>query len=255
VTRPFLLAQLSDPHIGADWADGDPVAGLAAAVETVLAMSLEPDAVLVSGDLADHASDAEYEQVRELLEPLRAPVYVLPGNHDDRHALRRHFGVPGAAAEPVQYSVDLGPVRLTALDTTRPGEDPGELDAERLGWLDSELAAAPEQPTLVAMHHPPLATGVPAWDELALAPGDRVALGEVVGRHAQVRRLVTGHVHRTISGSLAGCAVLTIPSTYVQGRLNFGATELELAEEPAGFAVHAVLDGEVVSHVQPVHTS
>jgi hypothetical protein len=49
--------------------------------------------------------------------------------------------------------------------------------------------------------------------------------------------------------------VLTIPSTYVQGRLNFGATELELAEEPAGFAVHAVLDGEVVSHVQPVHTS
>jgi 3',5'-cyclic AMP phosphodiesterase CpdA len=152
----------------------------------------------------------------------------------------------------VQYSVDLGPIRLIVLDTTRPGEDPGELDAERLAWLDAELAAAPDQPTLLAMHHPPVATGVPKWDELALAPVDRVALGEVIGRHPQVRRLATGHVHRTISGSLAGRTVLTVPSTYVQGRLNFGATELELADEPAGFAVHAVLDGELVSHIQPV---
>jgi hypothetical protein len=46
--------------------------------------------------------------------------------------------------------------------------------------------------------------------------------------------------------------VLTVPSTYVQARLDFAAQELELAAEPAGFALHAVLDGEVVSHVQPV---
>jgi 3',5'-cyclic AMP phosphodiesterase CpdA len=84
------------------------------------------------------------------------PLYVLAGNHDDRGALHRHFGVPGADGEPVQYSADLGPLRLVVLDTTRPGEDAGELDAERLGWLDRELAAAPDLPTLLAMHHPPL---------------------------------------------------------------------------------------------------
>src|SRR5579859_655811 len=99
---PFLLAQLSDPHIGAAWAGGDPVAGLAAAVESIRSMRQQPDAVLLSGDLADSAADAEYEKVRALLQPLRAPLYVLPGNHDDRHALRRHFGVPGAAGDPVQ---------------------------------------------------------------------------------------------------------------------------------------------------------
>ena len=252
MSHPFLLAQLSDPHIGAEWADGDPVAGFAAAVESVRAMRLQPAAVLVSGDLADNAADAEYAQVRELLAPLRAPLYVLPGNHDDRRALNRHFGVPGAAGEPVQYSVDLGPLRLVVLDTTRPGEDPGALDAERLDWLDAELAAAPGLPTLLAMHHPPLVTGVPAWDELGLPGADRRALSEVIERHRQVRRLVAGHVHRTITGDLAGRAVLTVPSTYVQAQLKFGSEEIELADEPAGFALHAVLDGELISHVQPV---
>jgi 3',5'-cyclic AMP phosphodiesterase CpdA len=252
MSQPFLLAQLSDPHIGAEWGDGDPVAGLAAAVESVRSMRPQPDAVLVSGDLADNATDAEYEQVRELLAPLQAPVYVLPGNHDDRRALHRHFGVPGADGEPVQYSVDLGPLRLVVLDTTRPGEDPGALDAERLSWLDAELAAAPEAPTLLAMHHPPLVTGVPAWDEVGLPAADRRALGEVVERHRQLRRLAAGHVHRTMTGELAARAVLTVPSTYVQSRLNIGSEQIELAAEPAGFAVHAVLDGELVSHIQPV---
>src|SRR5919204_400026 len=112
MSRPFLLAQLSDFHIGAVWAEGDPLARLAAAVESVKALPTQPDAVLVSGDLSDNATDAEYEQVRELLAQIQAPAYVLPGNHDDRRALHRHFGVPGADGEPVQYSVDLGPLRL-----------------------------------------------------------------------------------------------------------------------------------------------
>jgi 3',5'-cyclic-AMP phosphodiesterase len=252
MSGPFLLVQLSDPHIGAEWAGGDPAAGLAAAVESVRSMRSQPDAVLVSGDLSDNATDAEYEQVRELLAPLRAPLYVLPGNHDDRRALHRHFGVPGADGDPVQYSVDLGPLRLVVLDTTRPGEDPGALDAERLGWLDDVLAAAPQVPTLLAMHHPPLVTGVPALDDFGLPAADRQALGEVVERHQQVRRLVAGHVHRTMTGEFAGRAVLTVPSTYVQARLNFGSEEDEWAAEPTGFALHAMLDGELISHVQPV---
>jgi 3',5'-cyclic-AMP phosphodiesterase len=249
---PFLLVQLSDPHIGADWADADPVAGLAAAVASVRAMPAQPDAVLVTGDLADHAADAEYEQVRDLLAPLDAPLHVLPGNHDDRRALHRHFGVPGGDGEPVRYATDLGPLRLVVLDTTLPGEDPGALDAGQLAWLDAELAAALEPPTLLAMHHPPLVTGIGACDEVALAAADRRALGEVVARHPQVRRIVAGHVHRSIAGELAGRPVLTLPSTYVQTRLAFGSDDAEFVDEPACFALHAVVDGEIVSHLQPV---
>ena len=252
MARPFLLVQLSDPHIGATWADGDPVAGLRAAVESVRRLPDAPDAVLMSGDLADNAADAEYEFVHELLGQLGAPAYVLPGNHDDRDALRRNFELPGAVGTPVQYAVELGPLRLVVLDSTRPGEDRGELDADRLSWLDAELKGAPDRVTLIALHHPPVSTGIAAWDELGLPATDRRALGAVLDRHPQVRRVVAGHMHRTMTAELAGRAVLVVPSTYIQTRLNFNPQEIETVAEPPGFAVHALLDGELASHVQPV---
>jgi 3',5'-cyclic-AMP phosphodiesterase len=251
MARPFLLAQLSDPHIGADWAGGDPIAAFASAIETILSMPVRPDALLVSGDLSEHAANAEYEHVRELLAPLGVPVYVLPGNHDDRATLRRHFGMPGTAGEPVQYSADLGPIRLVVVDTTIPFEVAGAIDAERLGWLDAELSAAPGIPTLVAMHHPAHTTGIPAWDEFGLARGDQTAFVDVVARHPQVRRVVAGHFHRTITAEVAGRPALIIPSTYAQLRLTFDSAA-EFVHEPPGFALHAVVDGELVSHVQPV---
>jgi 3',5'-cyclic-AMP phosphodiesterase len=251
MSRPFRLVQLSDPHIGADWAEGDPTARLATAVESVRALG-QPEAVLVSGDLADHASDSEYEVVRELLASLRAPVHVVAGNHDDRAVLRRHFDVPGADGDPVQYSAELGPLRLVVIDTTIPGEDPGALDSARLAWLDAELAAAPDAPTIVAMHHPPILTGSAVWDDLGLPSADRAAFRDVIARHGQVRRIVAGHVHRTMTGEMAGTPVLTVPSTYVQARLNFDSQELELTPDPAGFGVHVVVEGELTSHVEPI---
>jgi len=249
---PFLLVQLSDPHVGADWGYGDPGEALAAAVESVGRILPPPDAVLVTGDLTEHGAETEYEELDRLLAPLGAPLHVLAGNHDDRAALRRRFGLPGAGEDPVQYAADLGPLRLIVLDTTCPGEDPGTLDRQRLDWLDAELAAAPEAPTLLAMHHPPVWTGVPPLDAMGLAPADRGALAEVVERHPQVRRLVAGHMHRTIVGDLGGRSVLGAPSTYAQALLDFRSAELRLTGEPPGFAVHALRDGELVSHVQPV---
>jgi len=133
-------------------------------------MRRQPDAVLVSGDLADNATDAEYERVRELLAPLRAALYVLPGNHDDRRALRRHFGVPGADGDPVQYAVDLGSLRLVVLDTTRPGEDPGALDAERLGWLDAELSRRRRLPRCSQCTIRHLSPGSRRWTTSACPP-------------------------------------------------------------------------------------
>ena len=149
------------------------------------------------------------------------PIHVLPGNHDLREPMRRCFELPGHADEPIQYAVDLGPLRLVVLDTTIPGEDAGALDDERLGWLDAALGQEPDALTVIAMHHPPLVSGVPALDRIALARPDQHALGEVVERHPQVERFVAGHVHRVMAGQLAGRAVLTVPSTYVQTQLDF----------------------------------
>src|SRR5262245_4345985 len=151
----FMLVQFSDPHIGATWADADPVAGLRISVDAVSrVLDGRPDAVLISGDLADNAADGEYATVRALVAQLRAPMHVLAGNHDERDTLRRHFDLPGEPGTALQYSVDLGPLRLVVLDSTRPGAARGELDGERIAWLDAELHAAPERPTLLALHHP-----------------------------------------------------------------------------------------------------
>jgi 3',5'-cyclic AMP phosphodiesterase CpdA len=252
VTKPFVLVQLSDPHLGATWTEGGAAGPLAETVDWIRAHGPEPDAVLVSGDLADHATDEEYEQVRALLEPLAAPVHVLPGNHDDRAALRRHFDLSGTGDEPVQEATDLGPLRLVALDSTRPAADPGELDRARLAWLETALAADPDRPTLLALHHPPLVTGVPAWDELLFPPAERLALAAVVAAHPQVRRIVAGHLHRAIAGTLGGRSVLVAPSTYVQFELDFTATTVLNASERPGYAVHALVEGELVSTVHSV---
>lgn len=250
MSKPFVLVQLSDFHLGATWADGDTRQLLDETIEWIRVHGPRPDAVLVSGDLADHATEDEYDQARELLERLSAPVHVLPGNHDDRSALRRHFGLPGAGAAPIQYAADVGPMRLLVVDSTRPGEDGGRLDESRLAWLQGALAADQATATLVAMHHPPLATGVPAWDEIVLPRPDRLALARIVENQPQVRRIVAGHLHRTAVGVIGSRSVLAVPSTYVQAQLDFAATKIPLSSERPGFAVHALIDGELASYVQ-----
>jgi 3',5'-cyclic AMP phosphodiesterase CpdA len=249
---PFLLLQLSDLHIGAPAAEHDPRRRLRETVEAVLALPDRPHAAIVSGDLTDDGMPDSYAFVRGELERLGLPFYVLPGNHDKRAALREGFGLAGEGDEPIQYSADLGPLRLVALDTVLPGADRGRLDAERLEWLDADLAAAPEQPTVLAMHHPPLVTAIPPFDEICLSAGERAALAEVLSGHLQVLRIIAGHVHRTIVAELAGRAVLTVPSAYRQSRLDFSSPALALNDDPPGFAIHALRDGALASHIQPI---
>jgi 3',5'-cyclic-AMP phosphodiesterase len=249
--EPILLAQLSDLHIGANENGVDPVPHLEAVVDAIRALPNEVDAVLVSGDLTHDGGQPEFQVARELLERLGVPLHVLPGNHDDRALLRKVFRLPGTSDEPVQYSVDVGELRLVVFDSNVPGQDPGRYDPQRLRWLDAELQVQPERPTLLAMHHPPLATGVREWDGINLEPGQRELLAEVVARHPQLRAIVGGHLHRIAAGALSGCPVLSVPSTYQQARPDFESEGVEFVSTP-GFAIHALLDGELSSQVESV---
>ena len=146
MTKPFLLVQLSDPHIGATWMNRDPAALRQAAIKSVADLPDRPDAVLVSGDLVEHGTDDEYVVVKSALDTLDAPTFVLPGNHDDRGRLREHFGVPRHARRTGGLRRrDSGPVRLVVLDSTEPGADLGELGERQLDWLEAELSASPGQ--------------------------------------------------------------------------------------------------------------
>jgi 3',5'-cyclic AMP phosphodiesterase CpdA len=132
-----------------------------------------------------------------------------------------------------------------------PGQDPGRFGPRDLAWLDAMLGEEPERPTLLALHHTPLSTGLPGWDAINLDLAEIEALGEVVARHSQLRVIVGGHLHRIAAARLAGCPVLSAPSTYLQALpdFNFEAEDVEMVGPP-GFALHVLTDGVLSSQVE-----
>jgi Icc protein len=249
----MIIAQLSDPHIVAPGAllygRVDTAAMLARAVAALNRLDPPPDIVVITGDLVDKGEAAEYDHLRSLLAPLAMPVFVIPGNHDARGTLRAAFGDDGYLPRDgfLQYAVEGYPVRLVALDTHIPGEGGGELCAERLAWLDRILAAAPDRPTVVMMHHPPFLTGIERMDRAGLRGIE--AFAAIVGRYPQVERILCGHLHRAIDRRFAGTVAATAPSTAHQIRLDLrSGAPLRLMFEPPGYQLHLWCDGGLVSH-------
>jgi Icc protein len=247
VRAPSTLVQLSDLHLR-DGPDGAmPLERLRRALEQVVALAPAPSAVLLSGDVADAPSSAAYEQAHRLLAPLGVPIHAIPGNHDDPGLLRARFG-------PGRLVASCGALRLVGCDSTVAGEEYGALGAEQLAWLADTLGEQPDTPTLLALHHPPVLSGVRSMDTIALALEDRLALEALLAEHPQVRAITCGHVHTTMTTSFAGRPLLICPSTNSTLRLDLRADDLPFAvsDQPAGFAVHALVDGRLVSHVQSV---
>jgi 3',5'-cyclic AMP phosphodiesterase CpdA len=251
LSRPFVLAQISDPHLGEPAIGGArPKRCLREVVAAIGDLPNPVDALLVTGDLAEHADPKEYALAAELIGALGVPFHVLPGNKDDRATMRRAFDLPGEADAPLDYAVDLGPLRLVVVDSTIPGEDRGDFEPAQLEWLDAELARAPEQPTIVAMHQPPLVTGMADWDGVIMTAADRAALAAVIERHPQVRAIVGGHLHRIAAGALAGRPVVAAPSTFVQARPNFETERVKLRDHFRGFLLHVLREGELSTQIE-----
>src|SRR5579872_5061470 len=165
----MLIAQITDTHILAtgelyhsprraipadtppDWSFIDTAACLARAIRELNALKPRPDVVVVTGDLTDHGRAEEYANLRSILAAAEMPVFVIPGNHDSREALRAAFAGDGylPADGFLNYTVEDFALRIVALDTNVPGHHHGELCAERLEWLDRTLATAPAKPTLL----------------------------------------------------------------------------------------------------------
>ena len=168
---------------------------------------------------------------------LEIPHFLIPGNHDDREALRRAFRdhrYLRTLANHASFAIDAWPLRIIALDSTHPRRVGGFLDGERLDWLDEELAAHPRRPTILALHHPPFRTGVPAMDAHGFTGVER--LGAIVRAHPHITRIISGHVHTILMRPWNGAIACTAPSTspqFVIGRLPLG-----IGVESAGFLLH-----------------
>nr|WP_246329557.1 phosphodiesterase [Chthonobacter rhizosphaerae] len=211
-----MIAQISDLHCtvpGREVVPGvDTAEHVRRAVERIAALPDAPDAVIVTGDLVDTIVPEEYAVAAGLLGGIKAPVFLVPGNHDDRDMIRAAF--PGHGYLPatgrLNHAVDLGALRLVGLDTLVDGAIHGTVGADGLAFLDAALAAAPDRPTLVFLHHPPFETGLPIMDGWRLTDAD--ALEAVIARHPSVLRVVAGHVHRHVTASFGGTIAMTAPA-------------------------------------------
>jgi 3',5'-cyclic AMP phosphodiesterase CpdA len=249
-----ILAQLTDLHLRVGPDDEGSARALAVAVEALVALDPAPDAVLLTGDLTETGDPRAYARLRELLAPLDVPVHPIPGNHDDRDALRAAFADhPGVAGGDgyVQYVAPCGPLRLVLCDTQLPGSDGGRMDDERRGWLAAQLDTEPGTPALIAMHHPPILTGIDQFDAIGLAPRDRQALAALLGERSHVVGLVSGHIHRPMGGAAGGVPVVVAPSAWRQAVLDLRRNApLRLADDRRGYALHVLADdGTLVSHI------
>jgi 3',5'-cyclic AMP phosphodiesterase CpdA len=226
-----------------------------AAVKHLTALVPRPDVVLVTGDLADHGAANEYALLREFLDRLPMPYFVIPGNHDRRAPLLDVFAPSRASSSPggfVQYAVDDFPLRMIALDTLLEGRDDGSLCDTRLEWLDKTLAIEPERPTLIFMHHPPFETGIWWMDSGGL--NGAVALRHTVARHPQVKRIVCGHVHRPIQTAWDGVVVSIAPSTSHQVYLDLvPESPPQAVIEPTACHLHVFTGGESITHTSYIN--
>ena len=120
----MIVCQVSDMHVraGGKLAYGvvDTAAHLRRCIAHILKLKQRPDAVVMTGDLVDGGKPEEYALLREIIAPLAMPVYLIPGNHDEREALRAAF--PDHAylnqfPPFIQYAIEEHELRIVAIDT------------------------------------------------------------------------------------------------------------------------------------------
>lgn len=135
------------------------------------------DALLVTGDIADHGAEAEYEEAARIL-GLRDrgapfPVLTCPGNHDSRAAYRKALLGEPAGDGPVNSVRVFDDAAVLMCDSSVPGSDEGELDEETYAWIEETLDELDGLPALLAFHHPPVALHHPLPDAYQLQPSRR----------------------------------------------------------------------------------
>ena len=257
----MILCQLTDLHLRPPgkmaYGRVDTNRCFAEAVDQLLKLQPAPDAYLLTGDLTDSGRADEYAVLADGIARLDKPVYLMPGNHDNCAGLRAAFPAHAYLAAPadapadaapdcVQYRVDLDGTALIALDTVVPGQPHGALDAARLAWLAGHLDQT--TPTIIAMHHPPFATGIAHMDRIGLMHG-AAELEALMSKHHNIERVLCGHLHRSIQARFANTIASTCPSTAHQISLALAAdAQSSYCLEPPGYQLHTWQGGRLVTH-------
>ena len=154
---PLTIAQLSDVHVGGPLSF--PEEKMRQIVERV--RSVEPDVVVVAGDLTTAGYEWEYEEVAAWLDTIEFPKVVIPGNHDARNVGYLHFRDRfGDAFSRYRQPFDTTrSERLQAtgftivgLDSSEPDVNEGRIGRDRYPWIREQFDE-PDDMRILAVHH------------------------------------------------------------------------------------------------------
>ncbi len=255
----MLIAQITDIHLG--FHPGDPDEPNRRRLDRTLKALAEtaprPDLLLVTGDLAEEGDDlVSYRALREALADLPFPAHFALGNHDSRAPFLQVFPEQPTADGFVQYALDEGSLRILVLDTLEEGRHGGNLCESRAAWLADRLAEAPGRPTLIVLHHPPVATGLSWMSENPDAPWVERLRG-IVAAHPNIVALVAGHLHRPIVTGWAGTVLVVCPSTAPQVALDLAPIDAEqpdgrpmIVADAPGYALHRWDGAALTTHFE-----
>jgi 3',5'-cyclic AMP phosphodiesterase CpdA len=212
------IAHVSDTHyLGGGrplYGEVDTDGHLARALEQLERSGRRPEAIVITGDLADLGEPEAYRRLKDQLEPVAARmgseiVWVM-GNHDEREPYSSILFGEEPTTAPQDRVHDVNGLRIVSLDSTVPGYHHGALSDEQLDWLSAVLAVPAAHGTLLALHHPPLPCPVEIMAIIELQEQQRLA--EVV-RDTDVRAILGGHLHYSTSGMFAGIPVSVAAAT------------------------------------------
>lgn len=178
------LVQISDIHIGGLFMQGT----FDAVVDEV--NKLEPDAIVITGDLTDDGILPQYEKARNEIKRFTCPnMIVIAGNHDYRHTgyllFKKFF--------PSKHVYEFDDVVILTLGTARPDRDEGEVGYRQNLWMEKTLAKYEGKVKVVAMHHHLIGVPDTGTDKIIiLDAGDtlRTCL------QSKVNLVMCGHKHR-----------------------------------------------------------
>lgn len=228
----LVVAQITDAHLFADGARSLLGVRTDQSWHSVLTqidqLQRRPDILLLTGDLSQDGKADSYQKIVDSVERLGIPTYWLPGNHDNIPVMDQVLRQGVVSAEK---SFVAGDWRFLLLNSQVSGCVHGYLAPETLIWLDQELDANSDQPTLIALHHPPFVVGSNWLDGSSLQnPED---LFTVLGRYPQVKLVLFGHIHQEFSRWQNEVQFFGTPSTCIQ--FEPGSEDFALGEVKPGF--------------------
>ena len=260
-TNSLLIAQITDTHVGFEPEAGDEEFNylrFCMAIDHLRAQSVQPDMLILSGDLADNGAAESYERFKQPLANCDFPIHVMTGNHDHRERLLEAFPECPTHDGFVQYALEAGGLRVLCLDTLQHGRHGGAFCETRAAWLASELAAHRDTPTLIVMHHPPVVSGIDWMDP---RPGEAwlQRFEAAIDGHAQIVAIVCGHLHRPVTAAFGSVPVVVTPAVAPAVSLDLRPVDFHKEDgrgivdaEPPAYALHRWANGKFVSHLQPV---